>query len=62
MVELSPERGLASIKKPVIGSILERQLIVMLVSFTSLMRERRGGLMSVEPIRIDLSLNVLVCP
>lgn len=66
MVGLSPERGLASIRKPVIGSIFERQLIVMLVSFTSLMRVRRGGLMSVEPIRdkliVAFSKPIIVLP
>lgn len=38
--------GVASIRKPVIVSTLERQVSVKEVSFTSEIRTRRGGLTS----------------
>ena len=40
------ETGVASTMKPEMGSVLERQLSVMLESRTSERRTRRGGLMS----------------
>lgn len=41
-----PLMGVASIRKPVMVSILERQVSVKEVSFTSEIRTRRGGLTS----------------
>lgn len=41
-----PPMGVAWMKWPVMDSVLERQVSVKDVSFTSEMRTRRGGLMS----------------
>lgn len=38
--------GVASTRKPEMGSVLERHVRVMAESFTSEMRTRRGGLIS----------------
>lgn len=46
MVGREPPTGVASIRKPVMVSILVRQCRVNDVSFASVMRTRRGGLTS----------------
>lgn len=44
--------GVASIRKPEIVSVLERQVSVMVESFTSEIRTRRGGLISESEVKI----------
>lgn len=46
MVGCEPSVGVASMRKPVMVSTFERQVSVKEVSFTSVIRTRRGGLTS----------------